>query len=396
MRAEGTSEFSLLVLLFLLGGFGVGTDSLEGSLGSLERLGLSSPDAVELLGSGGLLLLVLLALGLLVLLVVGRGGLLSLLLGGAADLVEGVESVHEDAVGQGVLLGDVEGRRGADGAELGLDLVGVDDSGEVGASHDVAVEHVATLFDVGSAVVSEDAVQGLEGVTGPDDKATDVTTRGELEEVKSVDVDEVDAGEVASGSLDGLVLLTVDDQGAAAEDIARVSHLALAGSDLLGVTGSLEVLSGAEVLEGSEESLGGVDVEAVNDEGELGNVADAVAAGKNQRSDGGGSDGGGNGMSLLVGVDLSVPSSVGLEGGEHSALAALVAESTLAGAGSTGAANTGNTGDGTTSAPRLSGVLHAGLVEDSVSLSSVLVHVGVNELNNIVSDGSGEDGGKGD
>jgi hypothetical protein len=41
-------------------------------------------------------------------------------------------------------------------------------------------------------------------------------------------------------------------------------------------------------------------------------------------------------------------------------------------------------------------VLHASLPENSMSLSSVLVHVGVNELNNIVSDGSSEDGGHGD
>lgn len=39
---------------------------------------------------------------------------------------------------------------------------------------------------------------------------------------------------------------------------------------------------------------------------------------------------------------------------------------------------------------------HASLVVDSMSLSSVLVHVGVNELDDIVSDWSGENGGKGD
>lgn len=36
------------------------------------------------------------------------------------------------------------------------------------------------------------------------------------------------------------------------------------------------------------------------------------------------------------------------------------------------------------------------LEEDSMSLSSVLGHVGVDELNDIVSDGSGEDGRHGD
>ena len=101
-------------------------------------------------------------------------------------------------------------------------------------------------------------------------------------------------------------------------------------------------------------------------------------------------------MSSLVQVDLSVPSSEGLEGSEHSSLAALVTEGTLAGSGSTRATNSRNTGDSATSSPRLSGVHHTCLPENTMSLSSVLVHVGMNELNDVVSDGSGEDSGHGD
>ena len=100
-------------------------------------------------------------------------------------------------------------------------------------------------------------------------------------------------------------------------------------------------------------------------------------------------------MSLLVQVDLSVPSSEGLEGSEHSTLAALVTEGTLAGSGGTRATDSGNTGDSATGAPSFSGVHHTSLPEDSMSLSSVLVHVGVHELNDIVSDGGSEDCGKG-
>ena len=98
-------------------------------------------------------------------------------------------------------------------------------------------------------------------------------------------------------------------------------------------------------------------------------------------------------MSLLVQVDLSVPFSEDLEGSEHSTLAALVTESTLAGSGGTRATNSGNTGNSATSSPRLSRVHHASLPEDSMSLSSVLVHVCVNELDDVVSDGSSEDSG---
>ena len=56
-------------------------------------------------------------------------------------------------------------------------------------------------------------------------------------------------------------------------------------------------------------------------------------------------------MSLLVQVDLSVPSSEDLEGGEHSTLAALVTEGTLAGSGSTRATDSGNTSDGSSGTP---------------------------------------------
>ena len=56
-------------------------------------------------------------------------------------------------------------------------------------------------------------------------------------------------------------------------------------------------------------------------------------------------------MSLLVSVDLSVPSSVGLEGSEHSALSALITEGTLTGSGGTRATKSGNTSEGSTGSP---------------------------------------------
>ena len=101
-------------------------------------------------------------------------------------------------------------------------------------------------------------------------------------------------------------------------------------------------------------------------------------------------------MSLLDQVDLSVPSSEDLEGSEHSTFTALVTEGTLAGSGGARATNSGNTGHSATCSPRFSRVNHASLPEDSMSLSSVLVNVGVNELDDVVSDGSSEDSGKGD
>lgn len=345
------SSYSLFILALFRLAVNDGTDGLELSLSLLELLLHAGPDAVEDLASEVLGLLG----GLAVLLDIG-GSLLSslsllLLLVGASDLVEGVESVHEGMVVKRVLLSDVLHDGGLHLSELGLDLVGVDDSSEVSAVHHVSVEDIATLLDVGSSVVAEDTVKSLEGVLGPDDESAEVATRGELEEVKSVNVDEVDAGEVSGGSLHVLVLLTVNDQGSASEDVSGVSEFTLASSDLLGVSGSLHVLTSTNTLEGLEEGLGGVNIEGLNNQGELGNVGDSVTSSENKGSDSGGSNGGGDGVSLLVSVDLSVPSSIGLEGSEHSTLSALVTEGTLAGSGSTRATNSGNTSDGSTGSP---------------------------------------------
>jgi hypothetical protein len=171
-----------------------------------------------------------------------------------------------------VLLGDVLDDGSLNLAELGLNLVRVDDSSEISAVHHVSVEDIATLLDVSSSVVSEDTVEGLEGVLGPDNKSAEVTTRGELEEVKSVNVDKVDTGEVSGGSLHILVLLTIDNQRSTSEDISGVSEFALASSHLLGVSGSLHVFASTDALEGLEESLSGVNVERLNNQGKLGNV----------------------------------------------------------------------------------------------------------------------------
>lgn len=331
------TSFSLVFLLGLALRDDLVSDSLELSLSLLEGLGHTGLKGVEGLRAGGGDLsgglagaLLLLLLG--VLLGVGNlGGLLS----SASLLIEGVESVHEDLVSQGVLLGGVCLDRGLGSAELGLDLVGVDDSSEISAVHHVSVENVATLFDVGSSPVSEDGVEGLESLTGPDDESAEVTTRGELEEVESVDVDEVDSGKVSGGSLHGLVLLSVHDQGTLSQDVSGVSHLALTDSNSLGVSGLLEVLGGTEVSQGGEKGLGGVNIEVVDNEGKLGCTHDSVTSGEDKGGDGGGSNSSGDCVSPLVGVDLSVPSSVGLEGSEHSTLSAHVTKGTLARSGGT-------------------------------------------------------------
>ena len=261
-----------------------------------------------------------------------NAGLGSLLLGSTLSLVSRVESLHKSVVLEGVLLLPVvENDVGLDLSELGLDLVGVDDSGEVSDVHAASGELISTLLDALDTVGTEDVVEGLESVLGEDDESAEVATGSQLEQVESGDVADINAGQVASSSLHGGVGIAVDDKRTLAEHEAGVPHLGLASAfALLGVSAE-QVSGGASVLEGGKEVLGALDVEVVNNEGELGDIIDSVTTGLDEGSAGGGSQSRGNGVSVLVDVGLSVPSSPDLEGSEHATLTAHVAESTLTG-----------------------------------------------------------------
>ena len=196
----------------------------------------------------GLVLLPLLgggaALGNDLLLLAGAG-LHGASLGGAGGGGVGVELLEGLDVVERVLLAEPAAVGTLGGVDHGLDLVGVDDTGEVGVDHGGRGDALAVL--------SVDGVEGLEGALGPDAEAAHVSSGGELEEVEAVDVAELDAGEVAEGLLDAVVV-GVDDQRTATEGVAAVAHLALAGADPLGIGGLLDVGEGAD---GGEDVLGG-------------------------------------------------------------------------------------------------------------------------------------------
>lgn len=132
---------------------------------------LSSFLADSLLGSSSLLAELFLS-GLTSLLV----GLSSLL----SDLsTSGDKSVVGLVVGQGV--GDLESVEnsvflgGSDGA---LDLVGVDDSADVGVGDLTGGEGPALLLRASLSVGSEDVVELFEGAFGPDNESADVSSGG--------------------------------------------------------------------------------------------------------------------------------------------------------------------------------------------------------------------------
>ena len=146
-------------------------------------------------------------------------------------------------------MAKVEGVVSLNLSELGLNLIGVDDSSEVSNVHAVSVELISTLLDTLDTVGTEDVVECFESVLGEDDESAEMTTWGELEEVESVHVADIDAWEVASGSLDGGVVVTVDDKRTLTEHEAGVSHLGLTSAFALLGASAMEISGGASVLE---------------------------------------------------------------------------------------------------------------------------------------------------
>lgn len=68
-----------------------------------------------------------------------------------------------------------------------------------------------------------------------------MTTRGELEQVQSVNIDGVNTGEVTGESLELGVFVSVNKKGSLCELEARVSHLVLASTGSLALANSGEV-----------------------------------------------------------------------------------------------------------------------------------------------------------
>jgi len=257
-------------------------------MGLVEGL-LESVGETDLAG-GTLGLLGLSSLGSLVLEENGTGILAGL---GSDDLVgtlgagEGVKLLHHVAVLEGVLLGLlVEDNGSLDGIEFALDLIGVNDSGKIGAINGVTHKLVSVLLNSLGGVGTEDLVKSIEGILSVDHESTEVTTRSELEQVKGIDAASVHTGEVPGNTLEVVVGFVVDNKGSLAHGEAGVTILALAGTRFLRFADAVEVGSGTELFHHGEERLGVVGVEATCDKGQFRDIHNAVTTGKDERGAG--------------------------------------------------------------------------------------------------------------
>lgn len=280
---------------------------------------------------------------------------------------------------------------GASRAEDGLDLFAVDDASDVGVGDAGSGEEVILLE--GSSLLRR-AIEGielLEGTLSPDDKAAEVTTGGEGEEVEAAHIDELNTGDVAHG-LDNARVILVNDKGTTALTEATVAHLALTGTESTGILDTLDISVGGDLLEDLNSLLSLAALLGIisEDEGELGDLLDAMAAGEDEGGQGRGSQSRDDSVTALVDRHLTVPAAPDLGGSEHATTTTHVTESTLTRAASTTTTNTGDTSNGTTGTPGLGRGLVTSLVADSVGLAAVLGDVGVDEVDDVRADGGAE------
>jgi hypothetical protein len=245
-------------------------------------------------------------------------------------LGEWVESVHNGLVGKWVLLSLVVDSDGSSNfSKLGLNLIGVNDSSNISASHNMSVEVVSLLLERIGLVGTEYAVEGLEGILGVDDKSTEMTTWSKLEDVKSIDVAGINTWEISCESLEILGFTSVNEEWSLSHNVSRVSIFANTLSNVLGFSDLLEIFTGSESLKGGKKGFGVWKSKVVENKWEFWNAVDSVTSGHDEWGTSRSSEGRSDSMSSLGDVSLSVPFSPDLEWSEHTCLSAHITESGL-------------------------------------------------------------------
>jgi len=293
----------------------------------------------------------------------------------AENLCVRVEAEEGSLVDEGVVA-DIPAANGG-GDRLGradnrLDFVRVNDTGNIGVGDFGGGEEVVLLEESSLVKGTEDLIEESKGALSPDDEATDVATGSKLEEVESPDVGELNTGQVPE-SFDDAEVFAVDDQGTAALTVPSVPELSLTGAELAGVGDLDDIGVSVDSLQEGDSLFGllvGLDA-GRDDKRNLGDLLDAVTAGKDEGWDSGGGKGRDDSEATLVLVDLYMPLAPDFGGSEHATTTAHVTESSLARAVSTTTANTGNTRYSPTSTPRLSAGLVASVLGHGISLALV-------------------------
>jgi len=175
----------------------------------------------------------------------------SLVISGFSELSllgsERVESVSDGRVGKWVLLGFIVSSHVCSlFSKFRLNLIGVDNSGKIGAGHDGSVEVISSLFEGRVSVGTENSVKSSETTLGEDDESTEMSSWSELEDVESMDVASVNTWQVSSGSLQFVISFVVDDQWSLSQDVSGVSQFTLTGSGVSGFSNLGKIIGDTE------------------------------------------------------------------------------------------------------------------------------------------------------
>lgn len=305
----------------------------------------------------------------------GNSSLLSL--DGTALLVDGsrVELGHNSEILERVLLeldtsGLLDGR-----FDNALDLIRVDDTTDISIGHHGTGQVVVGLHGGSLGVGSVQAIELLKGTLSPDAETSKMTTRGQLKEVQSLNVAQFNTRDVSEG-LDETLVLVVDDQRTTSLGVTSVPHLTLTTAEFLGGLDFLDIIIGTEFLEKGD-GVGGFGQlfdSVADNKGDLVDLLNSVTTGHDQSGDGRGSQSRSNSVSSLVDVDLGMPFTPDLGGGEHTSTTAHVSESSLSGSVGTTTGDTGDTRNGTSGTPGFSGGLVTSALGNTAGLTVIFGH----------------------
>merc|ERR1719186_1814538 len=251
----------------------------------------------------------------------------------------------------------------------------------------------ARLGRAGLAPCAVQTIELLEGSLGPDAESTDMATRGKLEQVKVVNLDSVHTRNVPECLSKSLVLIK-DNQRSQLLDVSPVPQLSLASPHSPGGVHLGNIGPGLVAPQEHHGLLGlGERLDLVsNNKWHLRDALDLVALGHDQSWNTSSSNSRADGVSLLGGVNLPVPPSPGLGGGEHASTSAHVAESSLAGPVGTTTPDPGNPSNSSASSPGLSTGLVSSINIHTVWLPLVLSNLIVDLGHNVGPDGGPEHG----
>jgi hypothetical protein len=108
----------------------------------------------------------------------------------------------------------------SDFSQFGLNLIRVNDSCDISASHDCSIEVISTLLSRKSFVGTKYGVKSLESILGKNNESSKMTTRSELKNVKSIDMARINTWKVSCGSFDVRGIISINHKWSLSHDVS--------------------------------------------------------------------------------------------------------------------------------------------------------------------------------